>query len=69
MSKIPCSGQAELKNQECGKELNPDMEITQEMIDLGLQALHRSGIVETPLESDRFVVEEIFQSMVLVYRS
>ena len=43
-----------------------EIEVTDRMVEAGLDVLHRSGAVETPLSSDSLLVSEIFQSMATV---
>lgn len=55
------------KHLEAGKEHGDrpalEIEITNDMVEAGLDALYRSGAVETPLESDELLVSEIYRSM------
>ena len=42
-----------------------DIEVTDRMVEAGLECLARSGAVETPLGSDRLLVAEIYRSMAI----
>jgi hypothetical protein len=47
----------------CGGAGAPEVHITSEMVDAGLEVLWASGAVEEQLGSDKLLVSEIFQAM------
>lgn len=50
-------------------ESDRKVEVTDRMVEAGLRVLARSGAVEIPLESDRLLVAEIYQSMAILQAS
>jgi hypothetical protein len=38
-------------------------EVTEEMLDVGFASLVKSGVIENPIEADRFAIERAFRKM------